>query len=457
MPEKYPLLGIAAAAALLLILYLVVRYRADKLDQAVVAAPVAQATYLHNGTTALDDEVFHGQTVTFLAVPTADGLVAARTQYGYEVTLPVQALRRGVKVAEAWRRAAGHVVVAPYAAVCEGADLRSFPPLATLPRGSVLAVVGKETEARPGGKEYAKVELADGRTGFVRPESIRAIPAWNAGGEEETRRRVVADALSYLGVEYAWGGKSPAGIDCSGLASMAYMLNGLDIYRNSRPQAGYPLALLHVPKNARGGLDLETLAAGGAKPGDLLYWSGHMGVYLGEGKYVHANGTSYNVRVNSLIEGETDYREDLGLAEKVLAWGTAWPAEPERLVVKEFRAAKEEVKKDEKDGAKEEAKGTVQDGRVYRFYAKAAGYAPTRAVVYPEGYGEGKPKLETANPRFMLYDAPDSAHDAVPRYRYEKPGVYRPALELVNNTGWRPGGKEIRSEVFVMEEGLRVE
>ncbi len=455
MLEKYRLVGIVTAAALSFIVYLFIRQRANHPEHAVVTAPVARATYADQGKIALDDEVFHGQTVSLLALPTAEGLVAARTQYGYNVMLPATAIRRSTAAVERWRGMAGHVVAAPWAAVCERADLRSFPSLLTLPRGSVVAVVGKETETRPGGKEYAKVELADGRTGFVRPESLREFRQWNGGGEEETRRRVVADALSYLGVEYAWGGKSPAGIDCSGLASIAYMLNGLDIYRNSRPQPGFPIALLHVPANARGGFDLETLEAGGAKPGDLIYWSGHMAVYLGGGKYVHANGTSYDVRVNSLLEGEADYREDLGKPEKVFAWGTAWPAEPERLVVKEFRAVQVAVNKNAKEGVKE--KDTVQDGRVYRFYAKASGYTPTRAVVYPEGIGADKPKIETNNPRFMLYDAPDSAHDAVPRYRYAQPGVYKPALELVNDTGWRPDGKEIRSEVFVLEEGLRVE
>ncbi len=450
IPEKFRLPAIAAAIVLLLLLYLFARYRQSKLDQGVVIAPVSQAVYLDHGKPALDDEVLHGQTVTTLALPGADGLVAVRTQYGYQVSLPVRELKLGRDWVGKWRTAVSHVVITPQADVAGRADLRSYPPLASLPRGSLLAVVGKETEARAGGKEYAKVQLADGRSGFVRPESLREIRRWNttdpAATEAETRQQIVADALSYQGVEYRWGGKTPAGIDCSGLASMAYMLSGLDIFRNSRPQSGYPIALLYVKANAKGGFDPETLQAGGVKPGDLIYWSGHMAVYLGGGKYVHANGTSYNVRVNSLYPGDPDYREDIGGGDKVYAWGTAWPAEPNRLKVRELRAVREPDKAAGKGG-----------GNSYRFYAKAEGYAPTRAIVYPEGYGEGNPRVETENPRYMLYDAPDSPHAAVPRYRYPKAGVYRPAVELVNATGWRPEGEEIRSEIFVMPEEIRID
>ena len=55
------------------------------------------------------------------------------------------------------------------------------------------------------------------------------------------REQVIQSAFRYLGTPYRWGGKTPAGIDCSGLCSMAYMLNGAYIYRDAKIMDGFPL------------------------------------------------------------------------------------------------------------------------------------------------------------------------------------------------------------------------
>lgn len=396
----------------------------------IVVRPAAVALYREGDTNARDDELLYGHTGDVEAGPDRHRRYTVRTAYGYRTQVSRDDILLDTARAAEWERNAGHLVAAPFADVLPVPDPRAYPPLVTLPRGALLAVSGEEGDC-------FRVSLHNGATGYVRKPSLRALRKWEETDEAENRRRVVADAESYLGTAYRWGGKTPEGIDCSGLASMAYLLNGLAIHRNSQPRPGYPIALLHVEVGPEGKFSMENLA--GAKPGDLIYWKGHMGVYVGEGKYIHANATSFDARVNSLLEGDAEYRADLAAPKAVHTWGTAYPAEPDRLIVRRLEA--------------EPAGGE----REFRFHARADGYAPTRAVLYPEGEGKGKPALPIADPRRMLYDDPDSDHADVPRHRYAAPGRYRSALVLINDAGWRPGGKDIVSDVFVMPEELVVE
>ena len=57
------------------------------------------------------------------------------------------------------------------------------------------------------------------------------------------------------------------------------------------------------------------------KPGDLIYYEGHVTMYIGDGEYIHATGRAGSdaVVINSLNEGSSNYREDLATWPKVCA------------------------------------------------------------------------------------------------------------------------------------------
>ena len=116
--------------------------------------------------------------------------------------------------------------------------------------------------------------------------------------EEKLRGRIVEAARQYLGAQYRWGGKSPAGIDCSGLAFMSYFLNGILIYRDAHIMEDYPIR--QIPR--------EQLAAG-----DLIFFPGHVAVSLGGDRFLHSTGHAgeQGVVCGSLREGEQGYRADL--------------------------------------------------------------------------------------------------------------------------------------------------
>lgn len=132
--------------------------------------------------------------------------------------------------------------------------------------------------------------------------------------EEKFRRKVVECAKGYLGCQYRWGGKAADGIDCSGVVFMVYLMNGVLIWRDADIREGYPMKAIW-----REGEEM-CLVEERAKAGDLLFWRGHVGMYLGDGRYLHCTGHErvFGCRVNSLRRGDEDFREDLAEALKVV-------------------------------------------------------------------------------------------------------------------------------------------
>lgn len=118
--------------------------------------------------------------------------------------------------------------------------------------------------------------------------------------------RIVREALSYRGTRYRFGGTSRNGIDCSGLTMSVCRRWGLLLPRTSTAQfhRGTPV---HCP-------DL--------KPGDLVFFKGtykrgisHVGIYIGEGRFIHAAGRGKGVIVSSL--NEPYYRRHLAGARRL--------------------------------------------------------------------------------------------------------------------------------------------
>ncbi|MGZ5498372.1 MAG: NlpC/P60 family protein [Candidatus Aminicenantales bacterium] len=106
------------------------------------------------------------------------------------------------------------------------------------------------------------------------------------------REKLADTAKGFIGVDYAWGGTSTrSGFDCSGLVQAVYQLNGLAMPRSVRDQYQSGTA---VPENRLMKGDLVFFAA---TPGGPL---SHVGIYIGDGVFIHAPGSGKNVRRESL-------------------------------------------------------------------------------------------------------------------------------------------------------------
>ena len=107
--------------------------------------------------------------------------------------------------------------------------------------------------------------------------------------------RQIADyAMKFIGNPYVYGGTSLTnGADCSGFVQSVYKHFGISLPRTSGEQG----------KSGRAvdGLD-------NARPGDLVWYSGHIGIYIGNGKIVHASNPK-----NGIITSNATYRTILGI------------------------------------------------------------------------------------------------------------------------------------------------
>jgi peptidoglycan DL-endopeptidase CwlO len=98
--------------------------------------------------------------------------------------------------------------------------------------------------------------------------------------------RAVRDALALRGAPYVYGGSTPAGFDCSGFTSYVYGKLGVTLAHSSYDQwTSGP----HVPR-------------AGLRAGDLVFFAGlgHVGIYIGGGRFVHAPHTGTVVSVDRL-------------------------------------------------------------------------------------------------------------------------------------------------------------
>jgi hypothetical protein len=113
-----------------------------------------------------------------------------------------------------------------------------------------------------------------------------APPAFSAGPD------VVMAALAHLGVPYRYGGNTPAtGFDCSGLVRHVFLGSAAV----ELPRSAHEMARQGAP-----------VAAGDLQPGDLVFFNtrgrphSHVGIYMGDGRFVHAPARRGHVKIESM-------------------------------------------------------------------------------------------------------------------------------------------------------------
>ncbi len=98
--------------------------------------------------------------------------------------------------------------------------------------------------------------------------------------------RIVKTGYTKLGCRYVWGATGPNTFDCSGFTQWVYRQNGIYIPRSSGAQKAGAKKVVSVSQ---------------AQVGDILWRNGHVGIYIGGGRYIHAPHTGDVVKISSGI------------------------------------------------------------------------------------------------------------------------------------------------------------
>ena len=142
--------------------------------------------------------------------------------------------------------------------------------------------------------EWYKVEY-NGIYGYVHSDYFTfdkqsiTPPSWSI----DPGQKIVDTAMKYMGVPYVWAGTSPNGFDCSGFVFYAYKENGYDINRTAAS----------IYSNGTY-VDRSQLQVGDAIcfTNSSYSYIGHVGIYIGDDKFIHASSAAGYVTINSLSE-----------------------------------------------------------------------------------------------------------------------------------------------------------
>jgi cell wall-associated NlpC family hydrolase len=185
---------------------------------------------------------------------------------------------------------------------------------------TVVAKSKKTTVAKAPAKPKTKTSIvaAAPRTTVAKRSSRPSLSAGPASSD------LIKTAYSQLGTPYKWGStsRSNGGYDCSGFVTYVYKTKGVKLPRTSRDMA-------------RAGQSVSTK---NLKSGDLVFFKtgrssriNHVGMYVGNGKFIHSSSGQGGVRIDSVTSGY--YARKLVSARRVANLSPSKPAAPKKPVV----------------------------------------------------------------------------------------------------------------------------
>lgn len=197
---------------------------------------------------------------------------------------------------------------AAYISSNASAHFRSGPSTSTqsldkLPKNTRITITGEENDwykvSYNGKNGYiSKSLVTEGEppatTSSRSQEEPRTVTSSTEANIQSSSNNVVQVAETYIGSRYVSGGSSPSGFDCSGFTQYVYGKCGITLSRTSYTQATQGTS---VNKSE-------------LQPGDLLLFHyygsssiGHVGIYVGDGKFIHAANSNRGVVYDSIISG----------------------------------------------------------------------------------------------------------------------------------------------------------
>jgi len=170
-------------------------------------------------------------------------------------------------------------------------ELSSHAPIAVTAAANTLLNTAKTTSNNAAllqvvESSYAAAITSGSKSGLSGLSTVRHSPT------ASDVQKLLGEGFMYIGVPYRWGGTNPlSGLDCSGLTQLVFRnAVGIDLPRTALEQAGQG----------------SRVSVRELKPGDLVFFNtigkniSHVGIYVGNGKFLHAPTTGKLVRIDKL-------------------------------------------------------------------------------------------------------------------------------------------------------------
>ena len=171
----------------------------------------------------------------------------------------------------------------------------TYDKVASLSDGAVVTIVGIDSG-------WYKITTSGGTTGYVSSDYM--VTCKDSAGSRGDGTAVAASSglgqqvadygLQFLGTPYVYGGNGPSCFDCSGFTSYVYRHFGYTLNRTASTQLSNGVS---VSKSE-------------LQPGDLVFFkyntskaASHVGIYIGNGQFVHASTNTYTVKTDTLTSG----------------------------------------------------------------------------------------------------------------------------------------------------------
>ena len=174
----------------------------------------------------------------------------------------------------------------------------TYSKVTTLNDNAVVTIVGINNG-------WYKIKTSSGAVGYVSSEYMvtckdsagsrgDGTTAVAVASDSSMGQQIVSYAKQFLGVPYVYGGNGPSCFDCSGFTSYIYRHFGYTLNRTASTQLSNGVA---VSKSE-------------LQPGDLVFFryntsypASHVGIYIGNGQFIHASTNKYQVQIDQLMTG----------------------------------------------------------------------------------------------------------------------------------------------------------
>ncbi len=266
----------------------------------VIDRPVANVRVEHSARAEMATQAVLGTPIKLYKIDENGSDRYAQTPDGY-----LGWIERGAYTAmtaeefKAWQDAQKIIYLADMGYVYEEPSCKSAK-VSDITAKSFLKELGREGD-------YVKVAYPGGREGYVKAEDCANYSEWLKDAKP-TAESVIELGHTFMGRPYLWGGTSTKMLDCSGFVRTVMFLHGVYLPRDASQQ-------VHVGKEVAVGKDeIDKL-----KPGNLVFFGydrdgkeriTHVGIYIGDGKFIHEAGDVNILSFNPEDDNYSKYRHN---------------------------------------------------------------------------------------------------------------------------------------------------